>query len=62
MVILLYVLIGFFALDIVIGLIAGYIDGKREALLDYKLSCLMQALEYKMSDEVFSEFKDGERK
>lgn len=59
--ILLYVLIGLFALDIIIGLIVGYIDGKREALIDYKLSCLMQALEYKMSDDVFPEFKDGKR-
>ena len=59
--ILLYVLIALFALDIIIGLIVGYIDGKREALIDYKLSCLMQALEYKMSDDVFPEFKDGKR-
>ncbi len=56
--ILLYVVIGLFVLDIIFGIVSGYIDGKREALLDYKLSCLIQGLEYKMSDDVFPEFKE----
>lgn len=58
--ILLYIMIGLFVLDIILGLIFSHIEGKREALLDYKLSCLIQGLEYKMSDDIFPEFKDGE--
>ena len=49
-------------MDIIVGLIVGYMDGKREALRDYKLSCILQALEHKISDDVFPEFKDGDDK
>lgn len=60
--ILLYVLIGLFVLDIILGIVCGCLEGKREALNDYKLSCLLEAVEKLMDDSVFPEFKDGGRK
>ncbi len=60
--ILFYIMIGLFALDIILGLIFGYIDGKRAALYDYKLSCILQAFEKELDDRVFPEFEDSNEK
>ncbi len=60
--ILLYILIGLFILDIVLGLVSGYIDGKRAARLEIRLGWLEYHLYDEMSDDVFPEFKDGGHK
>lgn len=57
--ILLYVLIGLFAFDILLGFIDGIIEGKRELKNEYKMSCVLQALDKIMDDRVFPEFKEN---
>ncbi len=56
--ILLYVMIGLFALDIVLGLICGYIDGKRAVKIEKRLEWFERHLSEELSENVFPEFKD----
>lgn len=62
MTVLFYIMIGLFVLDIVLGLICGYIDGKRAAKLEMRLESIELHLYDEMTDNVFPEFKDGKHK
>lgn len=56
---LLYVMIEFFILDIVVGVIDGIIEGKRVVKFDKRLWWIEQQLDKDISDNVFPEFKGG---
>ncbi len=60
--ILLYIMIGLFALDIICGIIDGIVEGKRSIQFDKRLWRIEQRLDEDISDNVFPEFKDGKRK
>lgn len=52
--ILLYILIGLFSLDIIVGIIDGVIEGRRSYWFDKRLWWIEQRLD----EDIFPEFKD----
>ncbi len=56
--ILLYIMIGLFSIDIVLGLICSYIDGKRAVKIEKRLEWFERHLNEELTENVFPEFKD----
>lgn len=56
---LIIVLIVFFGLDIILGILFGFWEGKRACNFDKRLWWIEQRLDDELSNDIFPDYKDG---
>lgn len=57
--ILFYIMIGLFVLDIIFGVVNGFIEGKRASEFDKRLLWLEEHYDKDLTDSIFPEFKEN---